>query len=400
MPKAKNIMGTAFSSSWGSLPPFREFILPTPQTYTTLVNIFQYFPVFTLVQWIISWHPAGKGSYQSSWLNVPGKLGWFIMEIIGPVNLLYTLWKLPPLLNLASLPPANKLVAALYVIHYINRAIVSPLFAAPSMSPMHLSVVLMAVLFNWFNSACLAGWLVGYHIPVLGYTTDGAAAAAGPSSSTDNPLLLLPSATPYSPATHFLSSLGMVLFAAGMIGNIYSERTLFRLRREAAQKRDEQQPAPSNSNAQASSLPPKDNSSSSSSSKNKFSKVYVIPPPTGVFRSILYPHYVFEWLEWLGFALVGTAVFPGSTGHASAYALQAESGSGSGPLRLAPWLVPAAWLADQLRVPLPLPAVVFVVNAVANMLPHARWGRRWYVERFGEGAVAGRGAAVPWCSWL
>ncbi|KAH1512776.1 hypothetical protein KXW65_004694 [Aspergillus fumigatus] len=384
-------MGSAFSTFMGSLPPLRDLILPTPQAYTTLLNIFQYFPVFSLVQWAVSWHPAGKGSYQRSWLNIPGKLGWFLMEIVGPANLLYILYKLPPALNITSLPLSNKLVASLYVIHYVNRAIISPFFAAPSMSPMHASVVSMAVLFNWLNSTCLAGWLVGYHVPVLGYKTDGAVSGApgGPSS--------------YSAATHFLPCLGMVLFAAGMIGNIHSERTLFHLRREAAEKRDAAEKSDEDITQHGDEDHPTFIQASSSSSstdadananakgrKNKYDKVYVIPPARGVFRSILYPHYAFEWLEWLGFSLVGTAIFPAA--QALAYA--------SPPLHIAPWLKPAAALAETLQVPLPLPAVVFVVNAVANMLPHARWGRKWYVEKFGEKAVAGRGAAVPWCPWL
>ncbi|GFF76399.1 ubiquitin conjugation factor E4 [Aspergillus udagawae] len=382
-------MGSAFSSFLGSLPPLGDFILLTPQAYTTLLNIFQYFPVLSLVQWAVSWHPAGKGSYQSSWLNIPGKLGWFIMELVGPVNLLYLLYKLPPKLNISSLPLSNKLVATLYVIHYVNRAIISPFFAAPSMSPIHATVAIMAVLFNWLNSSCLAGWLVGYHVPVLGYKTDGTVSGAPGGSSR------------YSPATHFLPCLGMVLFAAGMIGNIYSERMLFRLRREAAEKRgaakksdeaitqneDEDHPTFIQVSSSSSSTDAKANANGN---KTKYDKVYVIPPARGVFRFILYPHYAFEWLEWLGFALVGTAVFP--TRQALAYTAP--------PLQIAPWLRPAAAFAAKLQVPLPLPAVVFVVNAVANMLPHARWGRKWYVEKFGEKAVAGRGAAVPWCSWL
>ena len=70
------------------------------------------------------------------------------------------------------------------------------------------------------------------------------------------------------------------------------------------------------------------------------------------------------------------------------------------PINLAPWLVPAAKWAQNLSVPLPLPGLIFLVNAVANMLPHARWGRKWYVKMFGERAVAGRGAVVPYCSWM
>jgi 3-oxo-5-alpha-steroid 4-dehydrogenase 1 len=178
-----------------------------------------------------------------------------------------------------------------------------------------------------------------------------------------------------------LPAVGTALFVIGMAGNIYSETALFRFRREEAEKRavkksDDKTPA---------------------GGANKFHKVYVIPPVEGVFRSILYPHYVFEWLEWTGFALAGVAVFPLSLSTKVGNA----TGSAVAPrLRLAPWIVPAAWVADRFGVPLPLPAVLFVINAIANMLPHARWGRKWYVEKFGDKGVAGRGAVLPWCEWM
>ncbi|KAJ5120593.1 uncharacterized protein N7515_009981 [Penicillium bovifimosum] len=163
--------------------------------------------------------------------------------------------------------------------------------------------------------------------------------------------------------------------------------SLFRLRREEAEKRVSKKTDDSQLAGEA------------GNTGNKYHKVYVIPPARGVFRYILYPHYVFEWLEWTGFSLAGTAVAPFSALPVSASS-SVSSVAIAPPLRLAPWLIPMAWAAGKLSVPLPLPAVIFVVNAVTNMLPHARWGRKWYVEKFGEKAVAGRGAAVPGCAWL
>lgn len=379
-------MGSAVSSCLQSLPPLGDFLYPTQDAYIVSLNIFQYFPLVSLsqtllskhqdlnvnqvslIQWFTAFHPAGKTSLKKSYLNFPGRLGWFIMEIVGPVNLLYILWTLPPTLNIASLPLPNKLAASLYVLHYINRAIISPFFAAPSMSPIHAFVVFSAVLFNWLNSTCLAGWIVGYEIPI----------AIPLSTSASRPIMAPPS--PPSSST-LIPSLGLCLFFLGMAGNIYAERTLFQLRREGAETQQAKKPSTST---------PGDDSS------NKFSKVYVIPPPTGLFRSILYPHYVCEWLEWLGFALLGTAVLPVP----SALGAAAASSASSSSLVLAPWVVPFALGAEKLHTGLPLPAVLFFVNAVANMLPHARWGRKWYVERFGAQRVAGRGAAVPFCGWL
>lgn len=306
------------------------------------------------------------------------------MEITGAVNMVYILWALAPHHRLAALPLPNLLVAALYLLHYANRAVVSPFFAAPSMSPIHALVVVLAMVFNWLNSACLAAWLAGYTTPVvIGRSSDPLHLVP---SAYHNKLVnsLPPAAAPAVaaadawPAT-VLPWLGLVLFFAGMLGNIFSERSLFRLRRQEAERRAAKKRADEPTRAVV-----------------NYHKVYVIPPCEGVFRSILYPHYVFEWLEWLGFALVGTAVWPTA---AAAHATPA-------PVTLAPWLVPAALLVEAVgsgsgsRIPLPLPALVFFVNAVMNMLPMARRGRKWYLERFGAKAVAGRGAVVPWCPAL
>ncbi|KAJ5176246.1 uncharacterized protein N7482_002123 [Penicillium canariense] len=360
-------MGTALSTSWASVPPIAMFSPPTPAAYTTALTIFQYFPVCTILQWILAWHPAGKTSLPESLFNIPGRVAWCLMEIVGPLNLLYSLSQTTP--SLSELPAPNQLVVALYCIHYANRAVISPFFSAPSMSPIHLFVMVSAMGFNWFNSSCLAGWLSGYEIPIPGFRTNGAE-ALGSSSVRSESISLV----------QILPIIGTVLFIIGMAGNIYSETALFQFRRDEAEKRSAKKSdeTPANGN-------------------NKFHKVYVIPPTKGVFRSILYPHYVFEWLEWTGFALAGVAVFPLSL---STKIGTAASAGIAPPLRPAPWIIPAAWAADRFGLPLPLPAVLFVINAVTNMLPHARWGRKWYLQKFGEKGVAGRGAVVPWCAWM
>ncbi|PKY02171.1 hypothetical protein P168DRAFT_273148 [Aspergillus campestris IBT 28561] len=378
----------AISSTIQSLPPLGDFIRLTPDAYRVALNIFQYFPLFTTLEWLTPYYPAGKSSLPKATLNIPGRLGWMLMELIGPLNLLYILRTQCSNLGIDSLPLPNKLVVALYLIHYVNRAIVSPLMA-PSVSPTHVFIVASAVCFNWLNSTCLAGWVLGYEVLWEGFedlASSGAAVSAGNGNST---------------AVWVTSLLGTLVFALGMAGNIYSERTLFRLRREEVAKRSSSSSSSTSSSApteEKTTSTPKD--TTNKESKNKYSKVYVIPPPKGPFTSILYPHYVFEWAEWFGFALAGTAIQPLLipsllAGIGSKTAVTAVS-----PLRLAPWFVPAAKVAGALGVPLPLAGLAFAVNTVANLLPHARWGRKWYVGRFGEEGVKGRGAVVPWCPWL
>ncbi|OBT53438.1 hypothetical protein VE04_06397 [Pseudogymnoascus sp. 24MN13] len=76
-------------------------------------------------------------------------------------------------------------------------------------------------------------------------------------------------------------------------------------------------------------------------------KTYVLPSG-GLFRWVLSPHYLCEWIEWVGFYV--------ATGGA-------------------------------------LPARNFVAAEVSTMLPRAIATRKWYVERFP--GVEGRWAALP-----
>ncbi|KAL4927159.1 3-oxo-5-alpha-steroid 4-dehydrogenase family protein [Aspergillus undulatus] len=412
-------MGSTLSSTLNALPPIQDLILPTPQGYTALLNIFQYFPLVTIIIWLTSWWPAGKTSPKNSLFTINGRLAWFIMEITGPLNLVYILCNLPSRLNMQTLPLPNKLVAGLYLLHYLNRAIISPFFAAPSMSPIHVFVMGSAVLFNWLNSACLGGWLVGYDAETVPgfYLSSAPARGHGVEVPLATPEKVLEdSMASTGGASLLIPAIGLVLFFAGMAGNIYAERTLFALRREAADKKSDGANKSSSTTTDQNANEPR---------PNKYHKIYIIPPSCGLFKTILYPHYVAEWLEWTGFVLVGTMIFPSLTppssmvlpdilGMSKGTAITgATAGAGLGlssarggpapQLHLAPWLIPPVWVCAKLGVPmLPLPAIVFVANAVANMLPHARWGRKWYVERFGEGSggVNGRGAVVPFVSWM
>lgn len=292
------------------------------------------------------------------------------MEVVGPINMLYIFATLPAKFGFTfmELPLWNKVAGALYVIHYFNRSIVNPVFVAPSISPVRLEVFSFAFIFNLINSSCLAGWIVGYDLTSsLGYVPS-------PASST-----LL---------QRVLPCIGLATFAFGMIGNIRAERTLWRLRREEAHRRaskknddgDNHNPAATDENR-----------------KNIYHKVYIIPPAKGLFRWVLYPHYSLEWLEWVGFVLVGTSVYPARTFLSETTQKMPVPSSLITP---APWLQPFAVLAEWLRVPFPWPALVFLLNNIFTMLPQARRGLRWYTTKFGRGDVARRSAVIPGIPFL
>lgn len=208
----------------------------------------------------------GKTSVISA-LNLPGRYAWSIAESTGPINMIFILsslpWKIHPRPSYDSswagtgLPAQNEILGLLYVLHYLNRAIVTPLFFAPSMSPIHAGVASMMATFQFVNSSNIACWLV--------YSTIDQDLQA-----TNYPLALL----------------GVFVFLIGLQGNILAEHKLFDLRRGAAKRK----------------------AKSEGKAVVTYHKVYVIPPAEGLFKYNLFPHYTLEWLEWVGYWIFGGAV--------------------------------------------------------------------------------------------
>lgn len=206
----------------------------------------------------------GKTSTESRF-NLPGRYAWCVAEVVGPLNMLFVIYSLPSTsrATVASgssifgtgLPFTHELLAMLYVLHYINRAFITPIFYAPSMSPIHAGVALSMAMFQYMNSACLASWLTY---------------SASNYSRT-------------STSSIFGSLIGLTLFAVGLYGNISAEHALFSLRRAAAKRK----------------------ARSEGKATITYDKVYVIPPVEGWFKQILYPHYVCEYLEWTGYWIIG-----------------------------------------------------------------------------------------------
>lgn len=319
------------------------------------------------------------------------------MEAVGPIHLLYVLYSAPDRYHLLStLPTWNKVAAALYIIHYINRAFINPLFVAPSISPIQADLVTFATIFNWMNTVDLGGWIVGYdtQFKIPDWLSGGAEGRVVQQGPPINPGTINTGSI-FDTARSFIPYLGIGLFALGMANNIRGERTLWRLRREEADRRASKKDDHANNHANSQSS----SNNNSKETAGRYSKVYIIPPAQGLFKNILYPHYVYEWLEWFGFVLVGTAV--------SAVPVRGTSTKSNtvltlttSPIPIAPWFVPFAKLAEWLRVPLPLSALVFVVNDVVTMFPQARRGLQWYKQKFGREAVAGRSAVIPGVSFF
>ncbi|RDA94658.1 hypothetical protein CP533_2415 [Ophiocordyceps camponoti-saundersi (nom. inval.)] len=278
----------------GFIPP------PTRARYDSILLFWQLaYPAFGSMQWLVKWYGMGKTSSPSRF-NIPGRVAWLTMEVPGFITLLYVMRTLPPQFGIQDLPWQNRVLAGLFVIHYIYRAIFFPLLQ-PSMAPIHVLVWLSAISFQLFNGTCLGSWLAAY----------------GPVSEE--------SWAEQSSLPQFV--LGVAVFYVGLAANFFHDEQLREIRRRRR--------------------------SPSSQSRGRGSmgaKVYEIPKG-GLFRYVLYPHYLCEWIEWFGF------------------------------LMAAGWTCAPAW--------------AFLVNEIFAMLPRAIRGKAWYVDRFGREKVAGRRAIIP-----
>lgn len=225
------------------------------------------------------------------------------MESPGFLSLLYCMWTIPKQEGIQSLPWANWTMAALYTIHYVYRAWLSPLVLSPTMSPIHLFVMLGACVFNITNGLSLGGWLGGYG-PTTRHNWSGRA---------------------------YEIEIGLVIWGWGLMGNIFHDEDLREIRRSALRRQKAQAGKESKPIAGV-------------------DKLYMMPK-NGLFKYVLYPHYLCEWFEWAGFWLVGGREC--------------------------------------------VPAQNFLIAELATMLPRALQGKRWYIEKFGKEKVGNRKAVIP-----
>ena len=255
------------------------------------------------LQWLVKWYGMGKTSVASR-LNLPGRIAWLTMEAPGFLTLSYIMRTLPARQGIDDLPWQNKVLAGLFVIHYLYRAVAFPLLA-PSMSPMHVLIWASALGFQLVNGTCLGAWLAAY-----GPVTESAWEES-------------------VPLAQFV--VGICVCYVGLSANFFHDEELrdIRWRERRRQEKLQQQQG---------------------GRKGTVDKHYRIPQ-AGLFRYVLYPHYLCEWIEWTGFWMA--------------------AGWGSAPAR------------------------AFLVNEVVAMLPRAVRGREWYRQTFGDDKIRGKYAVIP-----
>lgn len=142
--------------------------------------------------------PFGKFGVPTSW-NVhgawpsdAGNLGWMVMEAVAPITAVVAALRAP------APSVASHVMLAVFVAHYVNRALVQP-YLSPPRTPLHVSVVLSAILFNACNGYLQGSWLY----------------AGGPPRALQG------------------LGWGLAVCAAGAAGNIYHDGVLRRLRTTA-----------------------------------------------------------------------------------------------------------------------------------------------------------------------
>ncbi|KAI0416473.1 3-oxo-5-alpha-steroid 4-dehydrogenase-domain-containing protein [Xylaria grammica] len=235
----------------GWLPASRD-------NWETLNFWWQFYPALASFQWLVSWYGMGKTSVQSKF-NIPGRIAWITMEVPGFITLLYTLSTLPVQQGITDLPWQNKVLASLFVIHYIYRAIFFP-FLQPSMSPIHVLVWAMAIVFQLLNGTAVGGWLAAY-----GPTTQAEWDAQGFSIAR--------------------FAIGLGIFYFGLIGNYFSDEELREIRRSEMRRQEKFR------------------------QQGKTIEKHYEVPQNGLFKYMLFPHYFMEWVEWTGYWIAGGVAF-------------------------------------------------------------------------------------------
>ncbi|KAF8595677.1 hypothetical protein BDV93DRAFT_611291 [Ceratobasidium sp. AG-I] len=182
-------------------------------------------------------------------LSINGTVAWIAMEIPSPICLLVAFSHLRPLTSLSptSLTP-HTLLPLLFVGHYLNRAVISPL-RTPSRSKSHVSVWLAATLFSLVNGSVMGTWL-------------GAGAKTGFVNWTN------------APSTYYV---GLAIFGLGLWGNIWHDEVLLDIRKPKAGEKEESEPK------------------------------YAVPHG-GLYSLVSFPNYLCEWFEWAGFALAAHSI--------------------------------------------------------------------------------------------
>lgn len=342
-------------SAFTALQP-KAIFLTRSSSHLVTKRWFVYVPALVAPFTLVYDAPFGRFATPNSILAIDGIKSWIVMEIPSPLTFLATL-ALHPFSRIpfqAPVPSNNfyltpqALLAACFLTHYANRALISPL-RSPSRSSSHPMVVLSAFVFNIPNGFMMAAYLSA--TSTTSYLSDA-----------------------FSTPRFWL---GIAMWLVGFAGNIIHDEILYNLRRKASAK---------GKGKEEDRSPTED---PEGTTKPKQTHHYSIPHDL-LYKYISYPNYFCEWVEWLGFAL---AASPGpswpllkSLGPA-AWTVVAQSLI-KGDLKTVGGVLGP--FADSVNAPW-----AFLLAEVFLMLPRAMRGHWWYHEKFGESYPKERKAVIP-----
>lgn len=256
------------------------------------------------------------------------------MELVSPISFIYMFYKSP--LGASGTPmqwnSPNAILALCFLVHYANRAIISPL-RTPSRSKSHIIVPLSAVAFNLINGSLMGTYL---------------------SSPYTRNFLNARSPTPFY--------VGLTVWALGLIGNILHDEILLNIRRKANSK---------------------------GKGKAEAGEHYAIPQG-GLYTFVSYPNYLCEWIEWFGFAIAASP-FPFALDTISIASISTVFSSLLDPKFYTTIIKePGYTFAPSLS-----PPWIFFISEVLLMLPRAYRGHQWYKSKFGISYPRQRRAVIP-----
>jgi 3-oxo-5-alpha-steroid 4-dehydrogenase 1 len=208
-----------------------------------------------------------------------------VMESVSPLSFLATYF-LAPFSPDGAPPPlkhTSTLLASLFLLHYLNRAIISPL-RSPGRSPTHLLVVTSAIIFNLVNPPLMAAFLSAPHtcprfvkpdshqkfLPIVQFLP----LSSGNYVWTNDTRLYTTSESEAISWTSPSFVFGLIVFGIGLASNILHDEILHDLRRNNPIGPD--------------------------------GKYRYLIPKGYLYSYISYPNYFSEWLEFAGFALAAS----------------------------------------------------------------------------------------------
>ncbi|KIK94385.1 hypothetical protein PAXRUDRAFT_59591, partial [Paxillus rubicundulus Ve08.2h10] len=214
--------------------------------------------------------PFGRFAPSStSILVVDGIKSWIVMELIAPITFIYVLAKAPLASSKTDVGPLTGpqlLLASLFIIHYANRSLISPL-RTPSRSKFHMVVPLAGSIFNIVNGTLLGSYL------------RSSASSAFLTGAFERPSFWV----------------GVTIWVAGLCGNILHDEILLNIRRHAYAK--------------------------GKAKLDDNQKEHYAIPHGYLYTYISYPNYFCEWAEWFGFAFAAAPVPPIASFAAIAHAI-------------------------------------------------------------------------------